>query len=493
MDKGKLRLKLPSSRAHLFARISAFDLTWAAASPVLAFLIRDGELGESAGSYCATAIVASFLCFQLFKTSAPLSHYFSAHDAIEVAKACSIAVIVSALISFTFLRLGTSPRSVPILHFFILTGGLIAQRSAFRLLETRRAAFAAFSTEAPSARQNIIIVQASRLAWFYSKMVEELARHRTRIVAVLDSRPEFYGRSINGYVVVGSPLHITRILEEYNVHGVEIHKVVIAAAPDEISQEVWNEVQSVCAYQNIKIESLYEFFSGPSADLVNVDTPLFAFETSSEPLDTSPRSETFYWKIKRFGDIVIAIAIAAILLPITLIVAVCVLFDVGYPVLFWQQRIGYLGQPLFLYKFRTMAAPYDRNGNLVEPDSRISRLGLLLRKIRVDEIPQLINILTGHMSLIGPRPLLPVDQPENFKSRLQIRPGLTGLAQISGGKLLTPEEKDLLDDWYIRHANLGLDLTILWRTVWVILRGDRRNEGAIDLASVTGREPLELS
>ena len=128
-----------------------------------------------------------------------------------------------------------------------------------------------------------------------------------------------------------------------------------------------------------------------------------------------------------------------------------------------------------------MTPPYDRQGNAVA-DSRTSRLGIFLRKIRVDEIPQLLNILSGHMSLIGPRPLLPIDQPENIGVRLQVRPGLTGLAQIHGGKLLTPEEKDVLDDWYIRHASFRLDLYILARTVWVILGGDRRNEQAIRTA-----------
>jgi lipopolysaccharide/colanic/teichoic acid biosynthesis glycosyltransferase len=484
MDNSKLRLKLPSSLTRIFARISGFDLSWAFLSPMIAFFIRDGTLTniESAVIYCSTAFIASLICFQLFKISAPLPHYFSVYDATEITKACLITVVFTAVIAFTFIRTANSPRSVPILHFFILLSGLIAQRALHRLLDARRATSHAFKNETATARQNIIILQASRLAWFYTKMVEELARHRTRIVAVLDTRPEFYGRSVNGYAVVGTPSQITRIVDEYAIHGVEIDALVVATNPDELPEEIWKEIQAVCSYQNIRIELLHELFLAPSSDRDDVATSPVAHEDSYATVLASP-----YWKVKRVIDIVVSAIALIITFPLVIVVAGCVLLDVGYPILFWQQRVGYLGRPLFLYKFRTMAAPYDRQGNAVA-DSRTSRLGIFLRKIRVDEIPQLVNILSGHMSLIGPRPLLPIDQPENIGVRLQVRPGLTGLAQINGGKLLTAEEKDLLDDWYIRHASLRLDLLILARTVWVVLGGDRRNEGAIAAASFVARD-----
>ena len=121
MEHGKLHLQLPSSRARIFARLSLFDVTWACLSPALAFFIRDGSLTiiESAVIYCGTALIASVIFFQLFKISAPLKHYFALHDAVEVAKACLTTVVVTTVVAFTFIRLGTSPRSVPILHFFI--------------------------------------------------------------------------------------------------------------------------------------------------------------------------------------------------------------------------------------------------------------------------------------------------------------------------------------------------------------------------------------
>ena len=98
----------------------------------------------------------------------------------------------------------------------------------------------------------------------------------------------------------------------------------------------------------------------------------------------------------------------------------------------------------------------------------------MLRLVRLDELPQLLNVLIGDMSLIGPRPLLPRDQPPNAAVRLSVRPGITGWAQVHGGTLLTPEEKNVLDEWYVRNASLWIDLTIAVKTIGILLAGDRR-------------------
>ena len=181
-------------------------------------------------------------------------------------------------------------------------------------------------------------------------------------------------------------------------------------------------------------------------------------------------------------DVVIAIVAMIAIAPLTIFVTALVLIDVGHPVVFWQQRIGHLGRPLHLYKFRTMRATFDHAGHPIPELQRLSEIGRLLRMTSLTEIPQLFNVLTGSMSLIGPRPLLAVDQPEHACIRLQVRPGLSGWAQVNGGKLLSPSEKDALDEWYIRHASLLRDLEIIARTLWVIIRGDRRNELAISKA-----------
>ena len=147
--------------------------------------------------------------------------------------------------------------------------------------------------------------------------------------------------------------------------------------------------------------------------------------------------------------------------------------------LFWQHRTGQGGRELQLYKLRTLRAPFDRKGRRILEEQRLSRIGRLLRQTRFDELPQLFNVLVGDMSLIGPRPLLPPDQPPNSRLRLAVRPGITGWAQVNGGNLLSAMEKDALDVWYIRNASLWLDLRIVGRTFLSLVKNDRRSEEAL--------------
>ncbi|HET8972318.1 MAG TPA: sugar transferase [Pseudolabrys sp.] len=155
------------------------------------------------------------------------------------------------------------------------------------------------------------------------------------------------------------------------------------------------------------------------------------------------------------------------------LVAILVLLDVGSPVFYWQRRSGMNGQIFQVHKFRTMKPAYDWRGRAVGTTERISWVGAVIRKFRLDELPQLLNVLVGDMSLIGPRPLLPRDQPPDPTLRLMVRPGITGWAQVNGGRLLTPEEKNARDEWYVRHASLGLDLKIIAKTVAFLLTGER--------------------
>ena len=221
---------------------------------------------------------------------------------------------------------------------------------------------------------------------------------------------------------------------------------------------------------------------------------IFSFRTAKPPILLNRRVADLnfativtarpYWKIKRLMDIVVALAMMITFAPLMILVAALVSMDVGFPIVFWQQRIGYLGRPLRVYKFRTMRSSFDREGQPTPESERSSLLGRLLRRNHLDEIPQLFNILTGGMSLIGPRPLLPVDQPKNIRFRLQVRPGLTGLAQINGGTSLSADEKSALDEWYIQHASLFLDIKIILRTIWVMVHGNPRNDAQISAALV---------
>jgi lipopolysaccharide/colanic/teichoic acid biosynthesis glycosyltransferase len=478
-----VRALSPSSQARLLSRLSVYDVAWAAVSPVLACIVRNGGVDrvDAMLTYCSAAFIASVLTFQFFKISQPMSRFFSAPDAVEVAKACLISVAVAGAFLFTFTRMDETPRAVPLLHFFVLATGLVAGRSISRIRHRQREARK--QERILETVENIVVVGVSRLAWFYSKLVEEFAYGESRIIALLDERSRLQHRSLNGYLIAGSPSHASNIFDEYAAHGVEIHKIVVAILPETLSSAAWGEIKRISKRRQIALEILPErlLLSPSSKTLARIHSGGFRYDRSS----TSGR---WVWKLKRMVDILLAAAVLFVASPLTIIVALLVLLDVGYPLVFWQQRLGRFGRPLHIYKFRTMQAPFDRKGHPVPDSERLSPVGQFLRATRLDEIPQLWNILTGEMSVVGPRPLLPVDQPNTCSTRLDVRPGLTGLAQINGGKLLSIEEKDAFDEHYVRHASIFLDFSILARTLWVMLRGDRRNEAMIGAALAEKQE-----
>ena len=197
-----------------------------------------------------------------------------------------------------------------------------------------------------------------------------------------------------------------------------------------------------------------------------------------EPLQQDEESageRNNYQFLKRIFDLSVSATIAIAISPVAILIALGILIDLGWPIIFWQKRLGYRGRPFLIYKFRTLHAPYDRLGNFVEESQRTSRFGSFLRRLRLDELPQLWNVFTGDMSFVGPRPLLPIDQPEGSQLRLQMRPGVTGWAQINGGRQNTAEKKGVLDEWYVSNASVWLDIRIILRTVGTVLFGDRFN------------------
>src|SRR5262249_50719514 len=153
------------------------------------------------------------------------------------------------------------------------------------------------------------------------------------------------------------------------------------------------------------------------------------------------RAPTFrispYFQVKRVLDFVFALLFTVLLSPVLVCVSVLVALDVGTPLLFWQRRLGQGGRGLQVYKFRTMQSPFDRLGESLPENRRVSATGHLLPTAGLDELPQLLNVLVGEMSLVGPRPLLPEDQPADPTIRLMVRPGITGWAQVNGGKQIT--------------------------------------------------------
>lgn len=177
--------------------------------------------------------------------------------------------------------------------------------------------------------------------------------------------------------------------------------------------------------------------------------------------------------IKRLIDCMAAAALLTLSAPVMAAVAIGVWLDVGSPILFRQKRPGLQGRPFVLYKFRTMRASAGGSASVASDPQRLTRYGKWLRATSLDELPELWNILRGDMSLVGPRPLLmqylPLYSPEQMR-RHEVRPGLTGWAQVNGRNALSWEDKFKLDTWYVDHRSLILDLKILLMTAAAVLK-----------------------
>lgn len=172
--------------------------------------------------------------------------------------------------------------------------------------------------------------------------------------------------------------------------------------------------------------------------------------------------------MKRLFDIFVAALGIILLSPIYLVLFIMIRFRLGSPVIFCQTRPGLYGVPFCMYKFRSMTNSYDKSGILLPDLDRITRFGLILRSTSLDELPELLNVLKGEMSLVGPRPLLmeylPLYSPEQAR-RHEVRPGITGWAQVNGRNAISWEEKFRLDTWYVDNRSFWLDLKILWLTM----------------------------
>lgn len=179
--------------------------------------------------------------------------------------------------------------------------------------------------------------------------------------------------------------------------------------------------------------------------------------------------------MKRFFDATAALGGLVVLSPVMVVIALLIRWRMGGPVIFRQVRPGYGERPFELYKFRTMTDYRDEEGELLPDHIRMTRLGNRLRKYSLDELPQLFNVLKGDLSLVGPRPLMVGYLPlynERQRRRHDVKPGITGWAQVNGRNALSWEEKFELDVWYAKNRTLLLDMKILFMTIQKVLKSE---------------------
>ena len=201
--------------------------------------------------------------------------------------------------------------------------------------------------------------------------------------------------------------------------------------------------------------------------------------------------------IKRPMDIILSLIAIILLLPVLIVVAVLVRIKLGSPVIFKQKRPG-LNEKIFtLYKFRTMTDKKDESGELLPDSDRLTRFGRILRSTSLDELPELFNILMGDMSIVGPRPLLTQYLPlynEHQKRRHEVRPGLTGLAQVNGRNAITWDKKFGLDVEYVDNINFLNDWKIIFQTIKkVVIREGINSKNVATMEVFTGDHKEEMS
>ena len=196
--------------------------------------------------------------------------------------------------------------------------------------------------------------------------------------------------------------------------------------------------------------------------------------------------------IKRFFDFLSALIGVILLSPVFLVVLVLLMINNQGKPFFFQKRPGKNGKIFQVIKFKTMTDNKDKNGNLLPDEQRLTKLGVFVRKTSLDEIPQLINVLKGDMSLIGPRPLLPEYLPlynKTQKKRHNLKPGITGWAQVNGRNAISWEEKFKYDVWYVENISFKLDIKIFFLTIIKIFKSEGiNNQGEATTKSFEGNE-----
>jgi lipopolysaccharide/colanic/teichoic acid biosynthesis glycosyltransferase len=422
-----------------------------------------------AGVYWLVSFVCALVAFALFNVYGGIARYYSVSDVINLAKAVLISELMTCVLLFTVTRLEGIPRSTPAVHALVLGVGLVTVRWLAHLADKKQNVA---KHTGDAGQQHVIIIGVNDLSVLYMKFLEAAGGGRPRVIALLDAEPRWIGRSVNGVRIFGPPSQLESLIREFAVHGVRTDRVVLGVAADVLSEEAVDEIQRVCVRHALDFVSVSQLFgaslSPPNADPVPPEFAVEAYAAASGAV-ALPR----YFHLKRAIDFATALVLIVALLPLWLVIAGLAFVDVGDPILFWQQRIGLNGRNFLLYKIRTLRPAFDRSGQVEPHEQRVSWIGRLLRRTRVDELPQLLNVVVGDMALIGPRPLLPQDQPPVPSVRLMVRPGITGWAQVNGGALLSPEEKKKYDEEYVSKASLRFDLRIVALTALCVIRGDR--------------------
>jgi lipopolysaccharide/colanic/teichoic acid biosynthesis glycosyltransferase len=419
--------------------------------------------------YFSVSSSAAVLMFYNSRIYDVIPRYFGRHEAQRMILILMGSIGLGCLSAFIVNRLVTIPRGSIIIHGLLSFCLMFAVRSAMQLRASRVSRRAHWDDV-----MNVVVVGINPVAALYIDTVGVLGAPTVRVVGVLAEDSKVSARWIRGQRILASVKQLGEAIATLGNHGVAVHRVVMTVGDDQLSPGAKEQLRRAVEAHGVEIQHLREILPLPSPRRGYIEPGAL------------PRTGRIYAVLRRSGDILAAGLALTLLSPVLLATALLVLIDVGAPVLFWQERPGRYGVPFRLYKFRTMAEPVDRSGRVIPEDRRTSAIGRFIRRWRLDEFPQLANVLFGSMSIVGPRPLLARDQPANAEQRLSVRPGITGWAQVHGGQAVSPEQKRALDLWYTENVSLVVDMKILFLTLRSLARGDRRSAMLAELALQDG-------
>lgn len=476
------------------------------AAPLALFIRHDFNIARAdfttLYTYMAIIFAISFVSFLVVRSHRPLWRYASLANLATIVMQVTLIIAIGLVISFLMFRLEAIPRSVPFIQALLGIGAIGAPRLLIRLIGREQRSFDV-APEATNLREHVLVVGLSSVTDLYLRCVDELGRGRFEIEGILTEQGEAQGRALRDVPILGAPAELPIVLNDLRVHGVEVSRIVLTVPFDSLSEAAQKELHHWENHGTLMLDLFEErlgfrepaelgegIVGAPPADARMGATPgtapirskAAARKAFEAPPTQFPKG---FFALKRAYDIAAALVLMILLLPFYALGAFLVLFDLGVPIVFWQVRPGLHHIPIRVHKLRTMGPGHDRRGNRIPDEHRISIIGRFLRRCRLDELPQLYDVLVGNLSLVGPRPLLPKDMPHNVEWRYQVRPGITGWAQVNGGHLLTPEQKLLLDRYYIENASILFDIKILLLTLVAAFRGDKINPEAIAEAERT--------
>jgi lipopolysaccharide/colanic/teichoic acid biosynthesis glycosyltransferase len=396
--------------------------------------------------------------------------------------------LIGTVIGFGADRLIGIPRSLPFIQATIVFVTMITCRFIFEghhaLREGESKAHALSDTDLTN--KHLIIGHFFHVGAVVKLLQSDWAKGLVDMrvfESALTLEPGLKGSFLSGVQVLGQATELSACILTLENHGFRIKTLLVVSPEVAFAEPLWHNIQSVCLQKNIEIVGLSGLFEQPNlcdkdrtidrAEIMMRQAPAQETHCEYPPAarvinggDKPSFGTTRVSTGKRIFDVCASTSLLLVLAPLILLTSLLLkACHPSQPILFWQYRPGLRGKPFLLFKFRTLSDIFDSHSMTLKTlETRHSLIGQYIRKLRIDELPQLWNIFRGDMSFVGPRPLLPQDQPDDAR-RLMVKPGLIGWAQINGGSSLSVDDKNALDLFYIRHSSLMFDLKILGLTL----------------------------